>query len=153
MTYCCNPAFSNPITFHEREDHESRYPSWLHDTGGNNAIKRFSNDAIAQQHSSATQPAAKVTLSKNNVASLSVPTQYNQAAQLVGFASGNVVTLSSLATIRQHRRFHNKSRSIPIRTNFNQELKSTNHSQYPRGKQCGGFHFIVWQCRRKTMSR
>jgi hypothetical protein len=103
---------------------------WLHDTGGNNAIKRFSTDTINQQTQQSAQsnqqPAAKVTLSKNDVATLKASMQYNRAAQIVGFSGGNVINLSSLASTTALPAAPVKATAETNRTSFNPEPKSTN---------------------------
>ena len=103
---------------------------WLHDTGGNNAIKRFSTDTINQQTQqsaqSNAQPAAKVTLSKNDVATLKASMQYNRAAQIVGFSGGNVINLSSLTGNTALPAAPVKTPVDTNQTNFNPGSKSTN---------------------------
>jgi hypothetical protein len=102
---------------------------WLHDTGGNNAIKRFSADSATEQSQSAqtgTKPAANVTLSKNDAASLKSSLQYNRVAQIVGFSGGNVINLSNPTNSTTMPVTQAKTPVDTNRVNFNRESDSTN---------------------------
>jgi hypothetical protein len=64
---------------------------WLRETGGNNAIKRFSENQTSQQ---ATQKAAgdHVTLSREATAALKAQMQFNKASVLTGISATTAPT-------------------------------------------------------------